>query len=112
MGARIRAITNYQNHEPERSPGPALTFCKFLSHNHLQLADWRTPICNVLPGNHLQLVCASPGEPPLFALRKESGFSEQSVDQPAAADVFARLSAVVKDVGVGAAGLFEGVGED
>jgi hypothetical protein len=37
--------------------------------------------------------------------------SQNQIDDPAATDVFAGLTAVVEDVGVGAAGFFEGVGK-
>ena len=40
-----------------------------------------------------------------------SAFSQQQIDDPAAADVFAVVAAVREDVGVGAAGVFEGVGQ-
>ena len=36
----------------------------------------------------------------------------QQVDDPAAANVLAGLPAMIQNVGVGAAGVFEGVGED
>jgi hypothetical protein len=39
-------------------------------------------------------------------------FAEQQIHDPAAADMLARLPAVVQDVGIIAAGVFEGVGED
>jgi len=42
----------------------------------------------------------------------KSHLSEHQVDHPAAADVVGGLAAVGEDVGVGAAGFFEGVGED
>src|SRR5262245_32137852 len=39
-------------------------------------------------------------------------FVEDQIDDPAAADVLGRLPAVLEDVGVVAAGVFERVGED
>src|SRR4051794_19277095 len=65
-----------------------------------------------------------PGEPPCgrhpFAMLDSpvgantagSRLSEDQIDDPATADVFARLPAVVQDVGVVAAGVFEGVRQD
>src|SRR5436309_412471 len=41
-----------------------------------------------------------------------SRLAQQQVHDPAAADVCARLAAVGEDGGVGAAGVFEGVGQD
>ena len=38
--------------------------------------------------------------------------AEQQIDDPAAADMLARLTAMVQEVGVGAAGVFQGVSED
>src|SRR3954453_17546304 len=49
---------------------------------------------------------------PLRGYCTSSRLAEQQVDGPAAADVRAGAAAVTQQVGVGAAGLFEGVGED
>ncbi len=38
--------------------------------------------------------------------------TQKQIDDPAAADVFAGMEAVVEDVGVGATGFFQRVGED
>src|SRR4051794_20843562 len=45
-------------------------------------------------------------------LNGELRLPQQEIDDPAAAHVFARLAAVVEDLGVGAASVFEGIGED
>ena len=42
----------------------------------------------------------------------DSRLAQQHIDDPAAADVFAGLAAVVEDVGVGTARFFQSVGED
>ena len=39
-------------------------------------------------------------------------FSQDQIDDPAATDMLAGLLAMIEDVGIGAAGVFESVGED
>jgi hypothetical protein len=41
-----------------------------------------------------------------------STFAQQQIHNPATANVLAGLAAVIQNVGVGAAGFFEGVGQD
>src|SRR5579884_1171214 len=48
----------------------------------------------------------------LFDIAVISVLAEKQIYHLAASDVFTRLAAVAEDVGVGAAGLFEGVGGD
>ena len=61
----------------------------------------------------LRCVCASTLDAPYrIDAPRDLLFAQYQIDDPAAADVFSRPAAVVQDVGVVAAGVFEGVGED